>query len=506
MKLQDRWILAFILLVILYLLPIWIFEYFPTQDGPSHIYNSFILKHYNDPNYVFNEYYDIRKEPVPNWASHIVMTLLMYIVPPLIAEKIFLTGYVIVTAVSMLYFVNVIGNKRTPLSFIGFPFIYNYLFLMGFYNFSLGLAIFMIAIGYWWKYFDSFGIKNTIILSLLLVSLYFCHPLPLILAFFSIGIMSIIIFLSKFSRWKQILLVFISTLPSLCLTLYYIATKGTDQSLGGWTIDRLWQYFIQNESIAYHSEKQLIFGKILSGIFLVLFIYTFIREHFFTKEWRFGFRIQRRDFLLLLCIAFFIMYLKSPDGLSGGGFIKTRLALFPFLIIIPWLSFDMHKIARGIVASLLIIISALYIIQVGYYHKLLNDNIKVYNSGYDAIEKNKVLLPLCFDYIDKSWRIGVFTHTPGYYGYKTGCINLINYEAGTQYFPTIFKEDFHRPSIAEVHTQQTKIDFNKYKDNIDYILTWSMTPGSDVEKRILELYTPIMENGKLRIFKRANEF
>ena len=76
----DPWTLTFILLVVFYILPIWVFKYFPSQDGPCHIYNSFILKHYNDPEYNFNEFFEIRKSPVPNWASHASMMLLMYIV------------------------------------------------------------------------------------------------------------------------------------------------------------------------------------------------------------------------------------------------------------------------------------------------------------------------------------------------------------------------------------------------------------------------------------------
>ena len=122
----NPWTLAFLLLVMLYILPIWIFKYFPSQDGPCHIYNSFILKHYNDPEYRFSEFYEIRKSPIPNWASHASMMLLMYLVPPLIAEKLLLTGYIVLMAVSMLYLLDAVEGRRTPLVFIGFPFIYNY--------------------------------------------------------------------------------------------------------------------------------------------------------------------------------------------------------------------------------------------------------------------------------------------------------------------------------------------------------------------------------------------
>ena len=78
-----------------YLLPIWVFTYFPTQDGVSHVYNSQILTEYTNPEYPFRDYYEINWYPFPNWLSHFSLAALMFIFPSLIAEKIFLSLYVI---------------------------------------------------------------------------------------------------------------------------------------------------------------------------------------------------------------------------------------------------------------------------------------------------------------------------------------------------------------------------------------------------------------------------
>jgi hypothetical protein len=427
----------------------------------------------------------------------------MYLFPPLITEKILLTGYILLMAFSILYLLNAVEDDRTYLTFIAFPFIYNYLFLMGFYNFSLGVAIFMLALGYWWRNFDSFSMKNAVILGILLIALYFCHPLPLSLAMFCIAAIGLLSLSTKFTRWKRFMLSLISMIPAGGLILYYVLTRGTDKTPGTWTLDRMWEYFIRNESVAYHSESQLVFGKIITGVFAALLLYTIIRDHLLTEKWRFALRLHKKDFFLLLFIIFFVVYLKAPDGMSGGGFIKTRMCLLTFLIIIPWFSWNFPKFMRILIGGLFAIFSIAYIAHVSYYHKILNEDIKIYNSGYDAVEKNKIILPLGFDYIGKSWRIGIFTHTPAYYGYKRGGINLINYEASTKYFPTIFKPDFHRPTIAEVHVEQNKIDFAEYKDDIDYIITWAMVPNSDIEGRILQYYDLIKHNGNLKIFRRS---
>jgi len=497
----DSFLWIFLVLVVLYILPVWIFDYFPTQDGPSHIYNSFILKHYNDPDYIFNQYYDLQIKPFPNWTSHVILTMLMFCVTPLIAEKILLTTYIMLMSFSMLYMVHSVDSKGRILAFLGFPFIYNYIFLMGFYNFSIGLAIFILILGYCWVHITSFNAVNMVILSLLLLILYFCHPVPLVLALLSIATIGLVNLLMGASTLKNVLMCFICTLPSTGLILYFVQTSGTGWNTKTYSLSYLWHYFFWNESLAYHSPSQLVFGKIVTGVFLLLIFYTLLKDHFFTHNWHLSFRLLKRDLFLLLGTIFFFIYLKSPDSMSGGGSLKTRLAFLPFLVIIPWLSLNMPKALKTFIGSLLYILSIAYIVHVSYYHKIINDEIKVYTSGYDYVDRNKVILPIGNENFGKSWRIGVFTHTSGYYGYERGGINLINYEAETNYFPTHFKTEFYRPTVRMIQVKQKKINFRTY-DNIDYVITWALVSGSKLEKRIMKFYLPVLQNGKLRIYKR----
>ena len=302
---SDFWMWTFIVLIVLYVLPIWIFKYFPSQDGPSHIYNSFILRHYNDPRYVFAKFYEIRKAPVPNWASHAIMMLLTYLVPPLIAEKLLLTIYVVLMAFSMFYLLRSVQKDKIPLVFLGFPFIYNYILLMGFYNFSIGTALFMLIIGYWWRHYDAFCPKNSLILALLLILLYFCHLVPLVLAILAITLLASWNVVTRPSRWSGTILSLVSFLPATGLSAYYLFTRGTAHSSSSWTLKQLCNYFIRNESLAYHSQSQMIFGELVAGAIGLLFIYTVVKDHLFDSNWHWKPRLCRRDLFLLLGILFF---------------------------------------------------------------------------------------------------------------------------------------------------------------------------------------------------------
>ena len=96
-----------IALLVIHLLPVWIFAYFPTQDGASHIYNSYVLKEYHKhENYRLREVYELRLTLFPNWTSHAFLALLMYVFPPIICEKILISICIGLLPLSLFYFLN----------------------------------------------------------------------------------------------------------------------------------------------------------------------------------------------------------------------------------------------------------------------------------------------------------------------------------------------------------------------------------------------------------------
>ena len=114
----DNQILNFkklqIFLILVHLLPIWLFAYFPTQDGPSHIYNSQVLREYWNPEYGFQMFYNINWHLFPNWLSHFALAVLMGVFSPFIAEKVYLSAYVIFFPIAILYFL-IVSIIRMPL-------------------------------------------------------------------------------------------------------------------------------------------------------------------------------------------------------------------------------------------------------------------------------------------------------------------------------------------------------------------------------------------------------
>ncbi len=112
-----------IALLVIHLLPIWIFKYIPTQDGASHIYNAYLLKEYHDPAmYKTRECFRLNLSLFPNWTSHILMAGLMFLVPGIVAEKILLTLCVGLVPISFFYFLRIVRRESDILGLLGFLF------------------------------------------------------------------------------------------------------------------------------------------------------------------------------------------------------------------------------------------------------------------------------------------------------------------------------------------------------------------------------------------------
>ncbi|MCA9808531.1 MAG: hypothetical protein KC476_11305, partial [Cyanobacteria bacterium HKST-UBA06] len=65
-------------LFVLLLLPIWCFDYFPSQDGPVHLYSAWLFKHLADPDWTVVQSVFTASYRIPtNWMAQFVLSLLL---------------------------------------------------------------------------------------------------------------------------------------------------------------------------------------------------------------------------------------------------------------------------------------------------------------------------------------------------------------------------------------------------------------------------------------------
>ena len=270
----------FIGLICLHLLPIWLFPFFPTQDGISHVYNAHVLCEYRNPAYHFQDFYDINWSFFPDWLSHFGLAILMRLFSLLLAEKLFLSSYVIFFPTAISYFINSFNTDKLGLpTWLSFFFIYNYLFLMGFYNYAVGVSLFFLILGFWWRCKEKLSLNRILILNLLFLITYFAHLVPYVFALGSIGLLSLLAF---FHRPRQILANFLALLLPTSLFLYYLPAsdlfRSSSPKISFDRVGMLLSDFLNLRVLVAFDNQQEIFARMVMGILVFYILYSFWQQ------------------------------------------------------------------------------------------------------------------------------------------------------------------------------------------------------------------------------------
>lgn len=457
-----------IALLVIHILPTWLFKYTGTQDGPAHVHNAHVLKVYhNHENYILREVYERNPTLFPNWTSHVVMAALMYIFPPLVCEKIFFSLCIGLLPLSLLYLLNGIQKSKTLFCLTGFSFAYNYLLHMGFYNFALSVSLFFFALGCWWRCEDKLSPKAFVTVYVWLTVVYLTHFQSYALLTVSITFLGVFLYVyealeSQRVRWigqlKSILLFLGAMLPAyvILLTYYLVKREG-----GGFhrSFEGLMKYFLSIGSIVSFRDTHTLIGNLLLIVLGIAFLLTVIdrirkvyaRSAAPTSE-NMGYGgitsiVARTDAFLLIALILTFLYFKSPWSLrSGGMWISDRIHIYILLALLPFFSFNLHRFVDYAFSGVLIVLALWHL---GYYvqtYYLLDRDAQEALSSAEMIEPNTVLAsrPGSWGGTPDSAKwdfkyILPFEHIEGYLALGNGVAYLQNYEPNTDHFPLRYK-------------------------------------------------------------------
>ncbi len=474
-----------IVMLVLHLLPVWGFKYFPTQDGASHIYNAYVLKEYhNHENYRLREVYELNATIFPNWTSHALLVILLYVFPPLICEKIVLTLCIGLLPFALFYFLNSVQRRNTVFGLLGFLFAYNYLLHMGFYNFVLSMSLFFFTFGYWWRIKDKLGLSNIVVIYILLLVTYVTHYHSYALLVMSLTFFPL--FLSVYdvlqgvwgskersqpvmSRLKDGMvtlkpaLTFIGSLIPAYFILFsyyfYLSnTHGGDSDHKGY--EWLNDYFFGMKSLVSFRDDHVLIGRVLLVFLAIAFILTVInrirqfhqfRESEVWKETgeRFWTRVvSRMDGFLIMSILITAMYYIAPWSGYSGGWINDRFHLYIFLILIPFFAVNLHRHVNYAVAGVIIALSLWHLGYNVHTYTLLNRDITNAISLEGMYEEDTILTSEPGEWGGFSDSLGFepkyvepFGHLECLLAVHKGIAYLDNYEANTDHFPLRYKEE-----------------------------------------------------------------
>jgi hypothetical protein len=441
------------------LLPIWLLPFFPSQDGPVHMTIARVLRDYPRPEaQVLREYFELNDEAVPNRFIYFVLADVLRFVSVPVAEKILLSAYVILLPLAVRWAVAGVAPGNAFLAVLALPFTFNFLLNMGFYNFSVSLVAFFIALGWWLRHRERFGPRAALVFAGLAVWVYFCHAVSLVALLAAVGAAAIARRDLRGLAWLVL-----AGLPAAVLTFSYAGELG---GYRGWLpfTDRLWRLGTLNALVSVDSRTDLLAAFLAVALAAVAFRFL-AREH-------------QTSGLGLAILALFGLALAAPQAVGVGNFITDRLVLFPYMLLIPWLAGFEHGSRSRL--GLEILGAGVALGMLGLLVPRWQEANLYLAEAAPAVERvapGSTYLPLAFSYGGEAPdggpvvdRVLPFLHAGDHVSARRTVANLNNFAAGTDAFPIRYRPE--RDPYTHLWTRDGWVLSADGINRVDYVLVW----------------------------------
>ncbi len=497
-KIKKNEQILFYVLLFIHLIPVIFLTPFVTLDGPVHLYNARILHDLiltTDP--IMHDFFKLNPVLEPNLTGHLLMSVLLIVFPPFITEKIILLTILFFFAVGYRRWMLALEPTAVWVTWFIFPLLYNFTFLIGFFNFMIGLSVLPFFMVWWMKRPDKqTTVSHYLIGIFLLLAMYYSHILIFLLAGAIAGIQSLFNKSGDISRRKMLMLAMIS-IPGIWLTVQYLLIHGSvgyRKEIQWLPLSKILEDLAYARYITmydYASEKRftvaftvLILVVITSGMF-----YRTIQKHQKTTViW----------FILSMLLIFLI-----PDSFASGGIITLRLELWLAISLLLLLSTFRIPEKIGIPGATGAVCISLFIC---YYHfdfqQKLSRSALEFTQLCSPLKEPAVLLPVNYS---NNW---MEANLAAYAGAMKKWVVLDNYEADYRLFPVVWKDrmkpSLHAGNHAETQTPCLTIKHSEQitGHHIDFISFWAGKPeGTDscsaaIRLQLQEFYRPNPEQSK----------
>jgi hypothetical protein len=503
----------FFFIVLVHLIPILSLDFFVTLDGPARVYHSSLIVRLLSGNTLASDYMVLNTEPVPYWTAQLILSITNQFFSGNISEKILIGIYVLALPLTFRKFILTVSSQASWISYLIFPFIYSFLLYVGFYNFCLGLPVLFFTL----HVFLSPNLlenKKKLILTFLILLLYFSHLFVWVIFFLFAGIFLIVdafylqVDTTQKIKWllKKISNLLLVSIPTLLLSLHFILIN-LDKQFFNSSIpfsELLRWLVIAHPIITFKTEGEEPYAIIIA---ITMFFLTInLLYSIGVKKYS-----SKGNVWVIFCFLLLLLYFSLPNNLSTGGFVSMRLLLLFYIFLIVWFTAGhFHRIAKGLSVIIFLSISIYFLKYHSDEGKFLSENAKEYYSLTTHIKENSILLPL--DYSD-NW---MHNNIAAYLGTTRNIFLMDDYDASSPHFPVIWKYHPAPPEILGEYFGSVppclNIDnFEKISGhNLDYITRWkynldiqdscTLAINRKLEKSFERIF--VSSSGSAELFKR----
>lgn len=512
----------FYFFILINLIPVLSYKFFPTVDGPAHLHNSnLIINLLKYPDSLLKDFFVFNENINPNWSGHFLLSMFLLIFPGYIAEKIVLLIYLIGLPLSVRFLFNTLSIGNKYLIYLIFPFTYSFLFYYGFYNFNIAFIFFILGVCFWLKYQNNLNALKITVLTINTTLICLSHLFVFAMFLLFVFMFNIQKFFNEkgkdnfsFKHFvKQILLQFIPLFFGLFFMVKYLFFSGIDNS----PVVYLQFKDIVNFIIDVAPAKGINYGKaaiftnwILYFLLAILVYLLSIKTYSALFKHKFLFK---NKLWLWLTFTTLILIFVFPDSKGAAiGFMTARLMLFFFIFFIIWLSGQYTALWLKIIIFLLV--NYINVALILHNFQSVSKGCKMSEEIHfvaSKIEPYSTVFPVVnSDYF-------IYRHISNYLGIDNSIIVLENYEASLGHFP--LKWNYQKTpvlfsdSISKIGNCEDFKNLKNKKEIIDYVLILT-SEHQTIDKSCIEKIESVLKNEynflyadvgkKIQLFKKIN--
>jgi hypothetical protein len=484
---------------------VWLLPYFPTQDGPSHMYNLVILHDLLNGGKVWGSTYTYKLQATPNLGFHLLAYPLLCLFKPLAVEKIFISLYILLMGVSVPVFLRTFSGRVFPFAYFVYPILFNFCLMMGFYSYVITVPCFLLAVSASWKMRYSPVLYRMIWFNVLGIFLFYFHLIPSVLYIIALSIMTFTEPASLKSKIRKTAGLIIIMAPWFLSFSFYMWRSSSIET-PPLAISHMSGVDLLRDFFSFSTVTLDPLQETVATILLVLYL-------FFFSVYLYGFAkglLQRRTslrelpwqdkFLLIFFIILVSIYFLAPFSIGEGSFFNQRFPWVIFLITLPLLRSPEQILTKR---TCLFASIGIALFSLGVNAKILRIKsavVKNFLSGLQVSIPSGAFIMLYKGEDSDGSRVDVLMHASSYYAISKNCVDIGNYEAGTNFFPVHFRSDIPAiPMQDEIIYNPQTIKWELYP-SIQYLLCWNV----DYETRSkLRMFFKIKwEKGFLSIWQR----
>lgn len=484
---------------------VWSLSYFPTLDGPTHVYNLVVLRDLLHSGKIWGDYYSFLLRPLPNLGFTIITYPLLTFFSPFVAEKIFLSVYIILMGISVPVFMRSFGKPAFPASFFVFPVMFNVSLTSGFYSYCISIPLLLLAISSFRRASDGTTIRRFIVINTACIFLFFFHLIAFAIFLVALAAFALDGPSTRREKIRGLLLTLGLAAPSiLCLLSIFFSetTLGNMHTLSYQElINRLPELIsdLITFSMVNYFRWQMYPASIVASIYFSFLLTSFFKVLGEDQTSKPQFRSERP--LIIFAFMLFLIYIIAPGEIGFGTLFKLRLPWVIFLILLPILRMPhldgYHKYGHLFIGSIVGTLFALNIVVMVGQSAKIEKFLK--GLGTDPWPRGSILMTYKKQTPPET-RVDVLSHAASYYGIYKECIDADNYQARSKLFLVEFKRPF--PSMPSEHqvTYTPETTDLAATPSIRYMIAWEI--GISDSEKIGKYYDLIWKSDNLTIWRR----